>query len=171
MDTFAVRPTIVSRLDSQHNAEEGTNSYDALAVWVDDNDLDGHYAHYCKTILWPVFHYQIPNLPKSKAYEDHSCIYYEHVNQAFADKIVKSYKRGDVTWIHSAFENPPSVSAKSLSDIRIPILDPGIARTFGAEETIFHQKHARSYSLSFSINSNAGRKATRTSPWRAAPPL
>ncbi|KAL1613611.1 hypothetical protein SLS54_010444 [Diplodia seriata] len=56
-----------------------------------------------------------------KAYEDHSWIYYEHVNQAFADKIVKSYKRGDIIWIHSAFEDPPSVSAKSLSDIRIRI--------------------------------------------------
>ncbi|KAL0262720.1 Trehalose-6-P synthase/phosphatase complex subunit [Diplodia seriata] len=73
------------------------------------------------TILWPVFHYQIPDHPKSKAYEDHSWIYYEHVNQAFADKIVKSYKRGDIIWIHSAFEDPPSVSAKSLSDIRIRI--------------------------------------------------
>ena len=36
----------------------------------------------------------------SRAYEDHSWIYYDAVNRAFADKIVKSYKRGDVIWVH-----------------------------------------------------------------------
>ncbi|OMP83840.1 Trehalose synthase complex regulatory subunit TPS3 [Diplodia seriata] len=75
------------------------------------------------TILWPVFHYQIPDHPKSKAYEDHSWIYYEHVNQAFADKIVKSYKRGDIIWIHDyhLLLAPGMVRKKSLSDIRIRI--------------------------------------------------
>src|SRR5215469_9275090 len=38
---------------------------------VSDNDFDRHYVHYCKTILWPVLHYQMPDHPKSKAYEDH----------------------------------------------------------------------------------------------------
>jgi trehalose 6-phosphate synthase complex regulatory subunit len=73
---------------------------DAIAVFVSDSDFEGHYSHYCKTILWPVFHYQIPDHPKSKAYEDHSYEYYRNLNQAFADKVVASYKRGDTIWIH-----------------------------------------------------------------------
>ena len=76
------------------------NEYDALTVFPSDRNLDGHYTHYCKTILWPVFHYQIPDHPKSKAYEDHSWEFYRAVNQNFADKIVASYKRGDIIWIH-----------------------------------------------------------------------
>jgi len=76
------------------------NEYDSLPVFTSDNDFDGHYSHYCKTILWPVFHYQIPDNPKSKAYEDHSWVYYVKINQAFADRVVKSWKRGDVIWIH-----------------------------------------------------------------------
>ncbi|KAF2665965.1 alpha,alpha-trehalose phosphate synthase-like protein subunit [Microthyrium microscopicum] len=72
----------------------------SLVVFVSDSDFDGHYTHFCKTILWPVFHYQIPDHPKSKAYEDHSYGFYVKVNQAFADKIVASYKRGDMIWIH-----------------------------------------------------------------------
>jgi trehalose 6-phosphate synthase/phosphatase len=76
------------------------SDYNALAVYVSDSDFDGHYTHYCKTILWPVFHYQIPDHPKSKAYEDHSWIYYVHLNRAFADKVIQSYKRGDTIWIH-----------------------------------------------------------------------
>ncbi|KAL2147669.1 hypothetical protein VTI28DRAFT_7021 [Corynascus sepedonium] len=74
--------------------------HDMLAVTCSDKDFDGHYSHFCKQILWPVFHYQIPDNPKSKAYEDHSWKYYVNVNQAFADKIVKNWKRGDVVWVH-----------------------------------------------------------------------
>lgn len=76
------------------------NEYHSLTVFPNDGDFDGHYSHYSKQILWPVFHYQIPDNPKSKAYEDHSWVYYLKVNQAFADRIIKSWKRGDVIWIH-----------------------------------------------------------------------
>ncbi|KAF2644376.1 hypothetical protein P280DRAFT_231216 [Massarina eburnea CBS 473.64] len=82
---------IYERLEEEHKA---------LSVFVSDKDYDGHYSHYCKTILWPVFHYVIPDHPKSKAFLDHSWVFYVKVNQAFADKIVKNYKRGDVIWIH-----------------------------------------------------------------------
>jgi len=81
-------------------AEKLENDYDSLAVYASDSDLNGHYEHYCKTILWPVFHYQIPDHPKSKAYEDHSWVYYVKVNEAFADRIAKNYKKGDIIWIH-----------------------------------------------------------------------
>lgn len=81
-------------------AERLENDYDSLTVYASDSDLNGHYEHYCKTILWPVFHYQIPDHPKSKAYEDHSWIFYVRVNEAFADRIAKNYKKGDIIWIH-----------------------------------------------------------------------
>ncbi|KAI6246167.1 putative alpha,alpha-trehalose-phosphate synthase [UDP-forming] subunit [Erysiphe necator] len=74
--------------------------YDSITVFCKDSDFSGHYTHYSKQILWPVLHYQIPDTPKSKAYEDHSWVYYVKVNQAFADKIVKNWKRDDVIWIH-----------------------------------------------------------------------
>jgi trehalose-6-phosphate synthase len=74
--------------------------YNMLTVFCSDKDFDGHYSHFCKQILWPVFHYQIPDNPKSKAYEDHSWQFYVNLNQAFADKIVKNWKRGDTIWVH-----------------------------------------------------------------------
>lgn len=39
---------------------------DSIVAFPSDKDFDGHYNHYCKEILWPVFHYQIPDHPKSK---------------------------------------------------------------------------------------------------------
>ena len=94
--------------------------YDSLTVFCKDSDFDGHYTHYSKQILWPVFHYQIPDNPKSKAYEDHSWVYYVKVNQAFADKIVKNWKRGDVIWIHDYhLLLVPSMIRQKLPDAKI----------------------------------------------------
>ena len=80
--------------------EKLENEYDALVTYISDADFTGHYVHYCKTILWPIFHYQVPDHPKSKAYEDHSWKFYKAVNRAFADSVIASYKQGDVIWIH-----------------------------------------------------------------------
>jgi trehalose 6-phosphate synthase/phosphatase len=76
------------------------NDYQSVAVYCSDKDMDGHYAHYCKTILWPIFHYQVPDHPKSKAYADHSWEFYRNVNRAFADQVIASFKRGDTIWVH-----------------------------------------------------------------------
>jgi trehalose-6-phosphate synthase len=94
--------------------------YDSLTVFCKDSDFDGHYTHYCKQILWPVFHYQIPDNPKSKAYEDHSWVFYVKVNQAFADKIVKNWKRGDVIWVHDYhLLLVPAMVRKKIPDAKI----------------------------------------------------
>lgn len=76
------------------------NEFRSEVVFASDKDIDGHYAHYCKTILWPIFHYQVPDHPKSKAYADHSWEFYRNVNRAFADQAISSYKRGDTIWVH-----------------------------------------------------------------------
>ncbi|KAJ5286813.1 hypothetical protein N7478_002499 [Penicillium angulare] len=101
-------------------AERLEDEYGSLTVFVDDGDFDGHYTHFCKTILWPVFHYQIPDNPKSKAYEDHSWIYYVKLNQAFADRIAASWKRGDSIWIEDYhLLLVPAMLRKLLPDAQI----------------------------------------------------
>ncbi|KAI9655197.1 MAG: hypothetical protein M1829_000693 [Trizodia sp. TS-e1964] len=102
---------IADRLETEH---------DSLTVYCKDSDFNGHYTHYCKQILWPVFHYQIPDNPKSKAYEDHSWEFFATVNQAFADKIIKKYKRGDIIWVNDYhLFLVPSLVRKKLPDAQI----------------------------------------------------
>ena len=101
-------------------AEKLEDDFESLTVYVDDNDFHGHYSLYSKTILWPVLHYQIPDNPKSKAYEDHSFSYYVKINEAFADRIAKNWKRGDVIWIHDYhLFLVPSMLRKKLPDAQI----------------------------------------------------
>lgn len=101
-------------------AEKMEDEHESLTVFVKDGDFDGHYTHFCKTILWPVFHYQIPDNPKSKAYEDHSWIYYVKVNQAFAERIAKNWRKGDSIWVHDYhLLLLPAMLRKLLPDAKI----------------------------------------------------
>ena len=74
--------------------------FDSYAVVTDDTTFIGCYKNFCKQILWPTLHYQIPDNPRSKAFEDHSWNYYKALNQLFANKVISVYKEGDTIWIH-----------------------------------------------------------------------
>ena len=115
MPTDALAPPTKASIAKTLKGEYGSS-----AVYVRDADFDGHYTHFCKTILWPVFHYQIPDNPKSKAYEDHSWVYYVKINQAFAEQIAKEWKRGDSIWIQDYhLLLVPAMLRKMLPDAQI----------------------------------------------------
>ncbi|OGE56255.1 hypothetical protein PENARI_c003G06306 [Penicillium arizonense] len=96
------------------------DEYESLAVFVCDRDFDGHYTHFCKTILWPIFHYQVPDSPKNKAYQDCSWAYYVSVNQAFTECIARNWKRGDSIWVQDYhLMLVPAMLRKLLPDAHI----------------------------------------------------
>ncbi|GAV51140.1 hypothetical protein ZYGR_0AD03230 [Zygosaccharomyces rouxii] len=80
--------------------EKLEDEYSSSTVIADDVTFKGAYKNFCKQILWPTLHYEIPDNPNSKAFENHSWSYYQRLNQLFADKIVSVYKEGDTIWIH-----------------------------------------------------------------------
>ena len=51
-----------------HITERFENDLDTSLVWLTDTDMNSHYENYCKNILWPMLHSQVPDVPKSKAY-------------------------------------------------------------------------------------------------------
>lgn len=87
-----------------------SKDYNCEPVFPSDLVFNGFYKSYCKQILWPTFHYQIPDDPKSKAFEDHSWGYYKQVNQMVADKVVETFLKEckdddssdprNLVWIH-----------------------------------------------------------------------
>ncbi|SCU89084.1 LAME_0E02168g1_1 [Lachancea meyersii CBS 8951] len=80
--------------------DELETNYDCVPVISDDITFKVAYKNFCKQILWPTLHYQIPDNPNSKAFEDHSWNFYQDLNQFFADSIVKAYNEGDTIWVH-----------------------------------------------------------------------
>lgn len=91
-------------------AEKLHDEYNSESVIVNDITFQGHYMSFCKQILWPTLHYQIPDDPKSKAFEEHSYHHYKLLNQLVADKLVETYKRENghldpqdpenIIWVH-----------------------------------------------------------------------
>lgn len=96
------------------------NDFEEEVVFVSDQNFSGHYTNFCKIVLWPLFHYQVPDDVNSKAYMDRSWEYYYNVNRAFADQLIKSYKRGDTIWVHDYhLLLVPSMVRKQLPDAKI----------------------------------------------------
>ncbi|GJJ69076.1 trehalose 6-phosphate synthase complex regulatory subunit [Entomortierella parvispora] len=75
-------------------------NHSSIPVFVNDLDFEGHYHQFCKQILWPIFHYVLPDNLRSKGYEDGSWKHYVAVNRAFADTIVENYRQGDTIWVN-----------------------------------------------------------------------
>ncbi|KAF9134720.1 hypothetical protein BGW39_006143 [Mortierella sp. 14UC] len=75
-------------------------NHSSIPVFVNDLDFEGHYHQYCKQILWPIFHYVLPDNLRSKGYQEGSWKHYVAVNRAFADTIVESYRQGDTIWVN-----------------------------------------------------------------------
>nr|CAG8556645.1 5658_t:CDS:10 [Entrophospora candida] len=76
--------------------------HDSVLVLVEDHEFEGHYNQFCKQVLWPTFHYVLPDNPKSKGLDeqDNSWKHYVALNQKFADSIVEIYEHGDIIWVN-----------------------------------------------------------------------
>lgn len=98
--TISIPSNIVPENIKADITDELEDNYNSNVIFLDDEVFQGHYKSFCKQILWPIFHYQIPDNPKSNAFENHSWKYYEQLNQMYANKIAEKYKKGDIIWVH-----------------------------------------------------------------------
>ncbi|TQB72685.1 hypothetical protein MPDQ_006550 [Monascus purpureus] len=81
-------------------AEILEDQFESLTVFVSDSEFEGHYSHFCRTVLWPAFHYQMQETPRHTKYDDYSWKQYVKVNEAFANTIAAHWRSGDSIWIH-----------------------------------------------------------------------
>ncbi|KAJ3409489.1 hypothetical protein HDU80_000540 [Chytriomyces hyalinus] len=71
-----------------------------VPVFLSEDQLDGHYNHFCKQVLWKPFHYQLPDYPKGQAYEERAWKQYVAVNRLFAETIVRNHEPDDIIWVN-----------------------------------------------------------------------
>ncbi|QPG73108.1 hypothetical protein FOA43_000413 [Brettanomyces nanus] len=74
--------------------------YASDPIYVSDDVFEGAYDRFCKQVLWPILHYQLPEQQKANEFLNGSWRDYETVNRQFADKLIAKYKEGDIIWIH-----------------------------------------------------------------------
>ena len=73
-----------------------------LPVWLEDRVAHGHYEGYCKTTLWPLFHYLIWQevFPEDNESDDATYQAYVEANWAYAKKVSEVWKPGDLVLVH-----------------------------------------------------------------------
>ncbi|KAJ1922999.1 Trehalose-6-P synthase/phosphatase complex subunit [Tieghemiomyces parasiticus] len=74
--------------------------YSTFPVYVTQAEIEGHYNQFCKQALWPMFHYILPEYPKSMGWEKEAWEACLAVHRHFADAVVAVYQEGDVVWIN-----------------------------------------------------------------------
>ncbi|KAF9165453.1 threalose-6-phosphate phosphatase [Actinomortierella ambigua] len=67
-----------------------------VPIFLEDARAAGHYEGYCKSVLWPLFHYLLWDEATDGRIEKKNWDDYVFVNQQFADAIVQQYQPGDI---------------------------------------------------------------------------
>ncbi|KAG9087817.1 threalose-6-phosphate phosphatase [Ceratobasidium sp. UAMH 11750] len=82
-------------------ADERLDRVKYKAVWLDDAVATGHYEGYCKTTLWPLFHYLLwQDVASEIPVHDEGFSAYKRANQAYANALLAELRPGDLVWIH-----------------------------------------------------------------------
>ncbi|KAI8918785.1 glycosyltransferase family 20-domain-containing protein [Entophlyctis helioformis] len=70
-----------------------------VPVVLDEEAAKNHYEGYCKTELWPLFHYILWDNAMDGKIETRYYNDYVKVNQTFADAVCAIYRPGDTIWV------------------------------------------------------------------------
>ncbi|KAI8065956.1 glycosyltransferase family 20-domain-containing protein [Gongronella butleri] len=71
-----------------------------LPLFLNVENIIGHYDGYCKTMLWPLLHYIIWNHATDGRLESQQWRAYQAVNRLYADLLMEMYEDGDIVWVH-----------------------------------------------------------------------
>lgn len=72
-----------------------------VPVWLDYRTRRAHYEGYCKSTLWPLFHYLLWRDDADRTrWDQYSWEAYVQVNEAFAERVAAEYQPGDIVWVH-----------------------------------------------------------------------
>ncbi|ORX66328.1 glycosyl transferase [Linderina pennispora] len=76
------------------------DEFETVPVFVSDKEFEGHYSRFCKQLLWPAFHYIMPEMPHWHGWEKSAYEAALSTCQKFANRIVEIYREGDVIWVN-----------------------------------------------------------------------
>lgn len=61
--------------------------------------VEKYYSGYSNNVLWPLFHYiSLPINDLARSYGTWEA--YQIANRMFADKVLSTYRKGDIIWVH-----------------------------------------------------------------------
>jgi trehalose 6-phosphate synthase/phosphatase len=109
--------------------EKLAGEYNAIPVFLSNEEIDRYYHGFSNNTLWPLFHY----FPVYTEYDEDTWESYNSVNLKFAHAVEEHMRNDDILWIH---------------DYQLMLL-PGFIRKFSSSATIgyFHHIPFPSYEI------------------------
>ncbi|KAF8934406.1 threalose-6-phosphate phosphatase [Dissophora ornata] len=95
-DGYVVQSKNLSESHKQALKERLWQKEKVVPIFLDESRATGHYEGYCKTVLWPLFHYILWDEATDGRLEKKNWDDYVSVNQQFADAVVEQYQHGDI---------------------------------------------------------------------------
>ncbi|KAK4688662.1 trehalose 6-phosphate synthase/phosphatase, partial [Tremellales sp. Uapishka_1] len=91
----------LDRFSEVESSVEKSGRLKYVPVFVPPETSKGHYEGYCKTTLWPLFHYLLwLDSTATVPSPDPSWVAYHAVNQLFTAKVAEIYQPGDLIIVH-----------------------------------------------------------------------
>jgi trehalose 6-phosphate synthase/phosphatase len=85
-----------------------------IPLLIEPETIHSYYNGYCKSVLWPLFHYILQNYTSGRK-ENEYWEAYKLVNEIFTKKIVEIYQPGDLIWFQDYhFLVAPSLLRKAI---------------------------------------------------------
>jgi trehalose 6-phosphate synthase/phosphatase len=72
------------------------DEFELVPVFIPSSINDKFYSGFCNDIIWPLFHY----FPSFAKISDEGFDEFVKANMIFCEKVIETYKAGDVIWIH-----------------------------------------------------------------------
>jgi len=90
------------------------NELKQIPLLIEPETIQSYYNGYCKSVLWPLFHYILQNYTSGRK-ENEYWEAYKSVNEIFTKKIVEIYQPGDLIWFQDYhFLVAPSLLRKAI---------------------------------------------------------
>jgi len=88
----------------------------ALPIYLTQDEINEYYENMANSVLWPLFHYLIDQLPSELGSWD----VFRSVNEKFAHAVVEQYQDGDTIWVQDYhLVLVPAMIRRQLPDARI----------------------------------------------------
>ncbi|KAJ1732856.1 Trehalose-6-P synthase/phosphatase complex subunit [Coemansia biformis] len=76
------------------------DDFETLPVFVSDKEFEGHYGRFSKQLIWPAFHYIMPEMPQWHGWEKSAYEAALATCERFAERIADIYRDGDIIWVN-----------------------------------------------------------------------
>jgi trehalose 6-phosphate synthase/phosphatase len=82
--------------EREHVRQQARDDYDAVPVFMTQEQIDSFYFGFCNKTIWPLFHYFV----SETSFDEQQWDEYRAINDLFRAAVLEALRPDDIVWIH-----------------------------------------------------------------------